>query len=231
MKFPKVCIWGDSISKGVIYDEARGRYAVYRDHCLLKLSREDGINMENHAVMGNTSSQGLAHMRRASLAAGDIAVIEFGGNDCDLDWKAVSEHPEVRQFGRVPLEKFCENIRQMVRQARTAGMRPLLVTPPPIIAQRYFEWVSRGLDARRILNYLGDVEHIYRWQERYARMIQKIAQQESAFLLDIRDVFLSADRLGDLMCVDGIHPNAAGHDWLYAQVRGLLPKIAGGALG
>ena len=33
-------VWGDSIAKGVIFDEERGRYAVLRDSCLSRLARE-----------------------------------------------------------------------------------------------------------------------------------------------------------------------------------------------
>ena len=222
MKLPGLSIWGDSILKGVVYDESRGRYAVYRDNCVLRLSRDAGVEVENFAMMGSTSEQGLARMENQTLKSGNIAVIEFGGNDCDQDWAAASEHPEQMQSGKVPLQTFGENLRKMVQKVREAGMLPALVTPPPLVAQRYFEWVSKNLDAGRILSYLGDVEHIYRWQERYALMIRKIARQENVALLDMRDLFLSQSRFTDLMCVDGIHPNPAGHELLYNEFTAIL---------
>ena len=222
MNLPGLTIWGDSILKGVVFDETRGRYAVYRDNCILRLSREDGMEVENFAMMGNTSEQGLARMEKQPLKAGNIALIEFGGNDCDQDWAAASEHPDQPQQGRVPLEKFGENLRSMVRKAREAGMIPALVTPPPLVARRYFDWVSKNLDPARILSYLGDVEHIYRWQERYAVMIRKISREENTILADMRDLFLSQNRFTDLMCVDGIHPNAQGHEMLYNEFKLLM---------
>lgn len=219
---PGVSIWGDSIAKGIVYDEARGRYVVCRDNCVLRLSRDAGIEVENYAVMGNTSEQGLARMQGQTLKPDNIAVIEFGGNDCDLNWAEASEHPEIAQEGKVPLQRFGENLRAMVRRAREGGMVPALVTPPPLVSSRYFDWVSRKLDKARILNYLGDVEHIYRWQERYALMIRQVARMENAMLLDVRDVFLSQSRFTDLMCVDGIHPNDRGHKLLFEQFVGML---------
>lgn len=222
MKLRGLSIWGDSIAKGVVFDEARGRYAVCRDNCVTRLSRDAGVEVENFSVMGNTTEQGLRRMESQTLKPGSFAAIEFGGNDCDLDWAAACEHPEVEQHGRVPLEKFGENLRAMVRRAREGGMIPLLVTPPPLVAQRYFDWVSRKLDGARILRYLGDVEHIYRWQERYALMIRRVAARENAMLLDVRDWFLSQARFTDLMCVDGIHPNARGHELLFERFRGLM---------
>ena len=224
MKLRGLSIWGDSIAKGVVFDEQRGRYAVCRDNCVSRLSRDAGVDVENFSVMGNTTEQGLRRMEGQPLKPGNLAVIEFGGNDCDLDWAAACEHPEVEQRGRVPLEAFGENLRAMVRRVRDGGMIPALVTPPPLVAQRYFDWISRKLDKARILSYLGDVEHIYRWQERYALMIRRVAARENAMLLDVRDWFLSQARFTDLMCVDGIHPNARGHELLFERFSGLLQK-------
>lgn len=222
MTLQNISLWGDSIGKGVIYDEVRGRYAILKENCVSLLSKRLNCPIENHAVMGATAAQGVMRMNDAFLREGGLAVIEFGGNDCDQDWAAACEHPDLPQKGRVPLEQFGENLRAMVRKASRSGMIPLLVTPPPLVAKRYFDWVSKNLDPARILNYLGDVEHIYRWQERYALMIAKVAREECAKLLDVRDMFLSLASFGDYMCVDGIHPNARGQAVLYECFSGLL---------
>lgn len=218
----ELCVWGDSIAKGVVYDEARGRYAVCRENCLMKLGREKGVHVSNYSVMGQTSQNGLARMRAEQLQAGKVAVIEYGGNDCDLDWKAVSEHPEQRQYGRVPLEQFSENITEMVRRARESGMKPVLVTPPPLVAERYFAWVSRGLDAANILKYLGDVQAIYRWQDAYALRVKELAAKLNVKLVDIRSRMLEQGNLEEMMCLDGIHPNEKGHELIYEAVEPLL---------
>lgn len=222
MNFAGLSVWGDSIAKGVVFDEGRGRYVICRDNCLSKLNRDVGVAVENHSVMGQTSENGLERMRPEALRAGEVAVIEYGGNDCDLDWKAVSERPEEMQYGRVPVERFARNLEEMVRRAREAGMLPVLVTPPPLIAQRYFDWVSRGLNGGNILKYLGDVEHIYRWQDNYAAHVRATAEKLNVRLVDIRSRMLETGRLPELMCVDGIHPNAAGHEEIFRAVAPLL---------
>lgn len=226
MKFAGLSVWGDSIAKGVIFDEARGRYAVCRENCLQRLSREDGISIENHAVMGQTSDVGLERMCAAGengeLEEGRVAVIEYGGNDCDLDWRAVSEHPEREQFGKVPLERFVRNLAGMVARAREAKMLPVLVTPPPLVARRYFDWICRGLNGENILKYLGDVDHIYRWQENYARQVRALADALNVCLVDIRTRLLEGGDLEEMMCVDGIHPNARGHECIYEMVEPML---------
>ena len=55
-------------------------------------------------------------------------------------------------------------------------------------------------------------------------MIRRVAARENAMLLDVRDWFLSQARFTDLMCVDGIHPNARGHELLFERFSGLLQK-------
>ena len=222
MKIAGLNVWGDSIAKGVVFDETRGRYAICRDNCLLKLSRETGIPVENFSVMGQTSDAGLERMRTGGLAPGRAAVIEYGGNDCDVDWRAISENPEQVQYGKVPLERFVRNLTEMVRRAREAEMLPVLVTPPPLIAQRYFDWVRRGLNGENILKYLGDVDHIYRWQEEYANQVRALAERLNVLLVDIRSRMLESGRLDELICVDGIHPNAKGHEVIFEAVAPLL---------
>lgn len=222
MKIAGLTVWGDSIAKGVIFDETRGRYAICRENCLMRLSREAGVTVENYSVMGQTSDAGLERMRAGGLAPGRVAVIEYGGNDCDIDWRAASEHPDREQEGKVPVERFTQNLAEMVRRAREAEMFPVLVTPPPLIAQRYFDWVRRGLNGENILKYLGDVERIYRWQENYANHVRSLAEKLSVKLIDIRGRMLESGRLEELVCVDGIHPNERGHELIYRTVAPML---------
>ena len=218
MKIAGLNVWGDSIAKGVVFDESRGRYAICRDNCLLKLSREAGVPVENYSVMGQTSDAGLERMRAGGLAPGRVAVIEYGGNDCDIDWRAASENPEAFHDGKVPLARFAQNLTEMVRRAREAEMLPVLVTPPPLIAQRYFDWVRKGLNGDNILKYLGDVDHIYRWQANYADHVRALAEKLNVKLVDIRSRMLESGRLEELICVDGIHPNGKGHELIYETV-------------
>ena len=223
MKFVGLNVWGDSIAKGVVFDETRGRYAICRENCLMKLSREAGISIENYSVMGQTSDAGLERMRSGNgLAQGRVAVIEYGGNDCDIDWRAASENPEAFHDGKVPLDRFARNLTEMVRRAREANMLPVLVTPPPLVAQRYFDWVRKGLNGENIMKYLGDVERIYRWQEGYAEQVRTLAEKLNVMLVDIRSRMLESGKLEDLICLDGIHPNAKGHEVIYGAVAPLL---------
>lgn len=212
--YQEIHIWGDSLARGIVYNEEKARYAISRERCSTRLALEPDLKVENHATMGATVLEGLAaftQYRDASPMPQTLCAVEFGGNDCDLDWKHVAEHPEEPVLPRVTLETFEQTLTTFVTEIRKRGMFPLLVTPLPLHAERYFQWVTRGLDAEAVLHALGDVYHIYRWQERYAIAVRNVARKQCCAVLDLRDVLLAQPDYASLMCMDGIHPNDAGH--------------------
>ncbi len=214
MTVTNISLWGDSIGRGVIYDEARGRYAILKENCVNLLSGRLNCKIENHAVMGATAQDGMKRMKDVFLKKDGVAVLEFGGNDCDMPWKEISLSPKGEHRPKATVDEFEESLTALVHRVNDAGMRAVLVTPPPLDAEKYFAWVSRGLNADAILDFLGDVQHIYRWQERYAAAVRDVAMNTGSRLLDLRDAFLDVRRIGDYYCVDGIHPNARGHELL-----------------
>lgn len=211
MIYTEIHVWGDSLARGVVYNDQRGRYAISTERFSTRLQATLGCKVENHSIMGATVIEGFAMFEKSNPAPGALCVVEYGGNDCDLDWAAVAAHPDAPREGKVPLRLFEETLTTFVHTIRQRGMKPLLVTPLPLHAQRYFNWVTRGLDAEAVLQALGDVNHIYRWQERYSIAVRRVSQATHCRLFDARDVMLSQPNYENLMCVDGIHPNDAGH--------------------
>jgi hypothetical protein len=101
----------------------------------------------------------------------------------------------------------------------------VLITPPPLVAERFVPWVSRGLNEENILRYLGDAHHVYRWQEQYGLAVHKVARHTQCKLFDLRAFFLRERVLGDLYCIDGMHPNEEGHRVIYQAVEQMLPML------
>ena len=220
-----IVIWGDSIGKGVIYNEERRRYCLAKDRCAVLLQAA-GLNIENQARMGETIGEGYARFLDTMARPGDIAVIEYGGNDCDPDWDAVSADPAAFHDGKTPLPLFRETLSRFIAEARRRGLTPAAVVPPPLEAGRYFSWICRGRDAGRIYRYLGDVQHICRWQERYANAVREVAVETGCALIDLRTPFLDARDLPDLICRDGIHPNEAGQRLMAETVLDSRRRVA-----
>ena len=221
-KMKRFYLWGDSIGKGVIFSRERNRYCLAPERCERRL-QEAGVALESHARMGATIGQGYADFAASRTEPGSVAVIEFGGNDCDLDWSEVAKNPEIFHDGRTPLAEFQQMLRLFARDARARGMRPVMVLPPPLPSQRYFRWISRGRDAEAVMRYLGDVEHIGRWHDSYVETIRAVAEETGSGLLDLHTPFVKARDFLSLICEDGIHPSAAGQE-LMARVA--LSRLA-----
>ena len=219
-----VALWGDSIGKGVVFDENRSRYVILKENCIAMLSERLGITVENHAVMGCTVSKAKSRFSSDLMIPGGVAVFEFGGNDSDMPWAQISQAPEGVYEPKTTLDEFAVELSDMVQGARQGGMTPLLVTPMPVVSSRYFRWITRSLNADAVLRWLGDVEHIYRWQERYAAAVRDVARETHAHLLDLRDAFLRVGPLEKYFCADGIHPNEEGHRLMFECVRSFVTE-------
>lgn len=227
----EIHILGDSLARGIVYQESRGRYAISRERCSGALETALGAKVVNHSKMGATTDDGLAIMEALPAVPGGMCAIEFGGNDCDLDWAYVAEHPQEPVLAKVPIHRFEDQLRRLVGLARDKQMQPVLVSPLPLHAGRYFAWVTRGLNAEGVLCALGDVQAIYRWQERYAIAVSRVSRELGTPLFDMRDVFLARQREYEaLMCIDGIHPNDDGHRVIaQAAVEAARARYLGGS--
>lgn len=225
MRYPSIALWGDSITRGIDYDNARGRYAVMRQHVTRILENRGIIQIDNHARFGATVLDGIKDFESTACVSAEHVAIQFGGNDCNMPWEAIASAPDEDHGAAVPLPLFEETLGRFVALVRERGKQPILVTPPPLIAQRFFAWVSKGLDRRAIRRFLGDVQHIYRWQERYGLAVRRAAAAEGCLLFDLRDALLASRRYPTLCGIDGMHLNERGHAWLADAVARALPVL------
>lgn len=212
-KAKKLVIWGDSLARGVIYDEQSDRYRISSCAAVNAVAEATGMEIVNRARMGMTADRGFSQMETdlARGIAGDAALIEFGGNDADFDWRAISEDPRTPHRPKTPLAVFEEKLRGMIGLARARGMDVLLCTLPPVLSDRYFAFFSRGgLNQENVLAWLGDKDKIYRYHERYSLLTERLAREYDCRLLDVRSAFLEKWDPHPYYCRDGIHPNDAG---------------------
>ena len=199
--------------RGVIFDGIKGKYTFLKNSFANIFGLNTGIRVDNYAKFGCTISVGknIIDKHTSKLSEYKYTALEFGGNDCDFDWAAVSERPDDLHLPKTPIAEFEELYSEVIDKVAANGSKPVLFTLPPLNAQRYFSWISKGLNAENILHWLGDVEHIYRWHEMYNLVVVKLASIKNISIIDIRKAFLESRNYLNLYCEDGIHPNEKGH--------------------
>lgn len=224
-----VTVYGDSILRGVRFQD--GRYVI--DHSWEeRLAETFGLAITNRSRFGNTIQKAMPRIERDSAercGGEDWALLELGGNDCDYDWAAVADAPESEHLCKTPPETFREYYRRAVRLLRESGRKVVLATLPPVNSERYLRFLCRdGLSRENILRWLGDVEHIYRWQESYSGMVDELAREEKAPVVDLRGAFLRDSRRPEaLLCADGIHPSMQGQGLIFETLSDFLTRLLG----
>ncbi len=217
-------IFGDSVMKGVVLDEHEARYRLLPETDWKALGGDIALDVKNRSHFGCTVDKGLRVVKKA-LARGpkpSFALLEYGGNDCDFHWEAVAANPRGQHEPRTPLPRFLEIYEELIDYLRAAEVEPVLMNLPPIDGSYYLRHIveQRGLDEEALLEFLaGDSNQICRYQELYSRQIEALARRKDLPLFDCRSAFLAAADFRALICADGLHPNARGHQLIYESLR------------
>lgn len=215
-------IFGDSIMRGVINDN--GHLKLRKESLADKIKCEQ-YSVRNNAQIGATIIKGTKKlsMRMGDLGPDSIAILGFGGNDCDYDWISISSNPEEQHFPKVTLSDFIHKYTEMIRIIKATGAMVVVCNLIPLDAQKYFQWISRLGSADIILSWLGDTSMLYRWHEVYNRAVETLASTEKCILVNLRESFLLRHDFKELLCCDGIHPTELGHniidECLIAQLK------------
>ena len=214
------CIFGDSVGKGVVLSDT-GRYASGSPD-INSLTGRDDITLKNYSRFGFVTEKTLWLIEKCGdeIASSDAVFIEVGGNDCDFDWQSISETPDEEHLCKTPPALFEKIYTELLTKAKAFGSKVFALNLPPIVPARYFKKITEkaGICAENVLKWLGSVETIYRYQEMYSIMVEKIARAVDVVLIDIRSAFLADHHYENLICEDGIHPNSKGYELIYKSV-------------
>jgi lysophospholipase L1-like esterase len=210
--FEKIEVLGDSILKGIQVNPNNQRYYIKNDIDTTMLSSMYNLKITNESRFGCTVIKGSEIIIK-KLEKGldcDALVMDFGGNDCDFKWADIASNPNGSFKPNIPLELFETEYINLIKSIKNKNIIPILTTLPPLEPQRFFDWWCRNLNKENVLKWLGSVGQIYKHQEIYSSCVKKIAKSENVLLVDIRAAFLKNENIGNLICVDGTHPNSKG---------------------
>lgn len=213
-----VFVFGDSIGKGIVLNPASGRYEIF--DLIKSLKTHRNINLKNYSMFGCTITKGLSLIERheKKLLKNNPVILEFGGNDCNFIWEEVASAPEKDHKPKTMLENFINTYQAAVERIQKTGAKPILLTLPPVNAERFFNHIVQGVSAENILKFLGGVDMIYRWQEMYSLAVVKLAKKLGVPLIDVRSEFLCRQDLPELLCADGMHPTYKGYELIAKTV-------------
>ena len=212
----KVAVFGDSTTAVV------PEFQVYGQLLAVELSTRVGspVTVINAGVRGDTTAKAAQRWQHDVLDhSPDLVVIQFGINDATIDvWK----NPPATT-PRVSLSEFRGHVLTFIRDARAHGAQVVLMTPNPL------SWAPRLVELYGRAPYdVTDPRGLNVNLTRYAQAIRDLAQAEGVSLVDVwaaHEAF-ARDHQESLL-VDGIHPNARGHE-LVARLLMTTLEAAGG---
>lgn len=223
----KYIVAGDSISKGVVFDEEKKKYIVTQNNYVSLIQNKIKGAICNFSKFGATITKGVKRLNDVvTEQKADVVLIEYGGNDCDFNWEEIANDPYGNHQPKTDLCTFERVLHQTINTLKANKLVPILMTLPPLNADSYLKWVSKNnpVTELNILKWLGSVTKIYWWQERYSALIVKVAEETQTKWIDIRGAFLHHPDFTKFICLDGIHPNEAGQKIIAEKVLDFIKR-------
>jgi len=189
----KVVCFGDSITKG-------GYPAIVGEIL--------DVEIVNSGVGGHSSSQGMRRFKKDVLDhKPDIVVAFFGTNDLRVDAERV----------HTTVEKYKENLKEIITRCRKNGSKVVLCTPPPIDAKIYHTRHDKETYDKH-----GGLEALLK---SYADAARAVAKEEKVAIVDLNKILLNEPKW---MRKDGVHPSNEGKTiiakYVADVIKPLLPK-------
>ncbi len=244
-----IIAWGDSILKGVVSGGDSKRFDITEKDSLSQACATLGIELANKSVFGSwmTKTRRTQDRSLRNGASAQIGIIESGTNDCDYDWSAVSANPNAEHLQRCPLDEFSRLMEEAVSVARQNKITPVIMIPTPLVPEWWFNNICIGNDEAAIVRfitkkYLQDQDcaasqndqqdqkraaamRLYQNQELFSLKAAAIARRLGVQTVDVRSEFLAHPNYKTLMCLDGVHPNQAGYDFMAEIWKREIPRL------
>ena len=212
----KLIALGDSIIKGVLLNqELNGtmHYALADNNIVDQVAHHVQLESINLGKMGCTIDVGERILDRhlSTEQEGGYALLCYGRNDSDYDWKAIAQDPLSEHFPNTSIGTFEKTYIRIIEKTRQKGFKPIVLSIPPIDSMRYYEFFTHGFseaEKKNVLAWLkGSTDTIWAGHELYNDAVKRVACATDVPLVDVSMVFKD---LRKCLCADGIHPSRVG---------------------
>ena len=224
LKDYNITVFGDSVPAGIVYEKNKLRRL--NKSCVDLVGKYFGIKITNISKFGQTWSRldekGIVenYIKNTDKSKNNVAVFFMGGNDSDYEWKDVASSPLEYHPEKTPVSEFKLTLGKTIKALQTHGVKVLFCDLTPVVSSRYVNNViSKLADRQSIMKFLhNDIENVYRHQDLYNSFITQYAELNNCETFSVRNNFLKNKHYEKFMCVDGIHPNKAGHKLIAKSV-------------
>lgn len=223
MKKTKVTVVGDSITKGIIFED--NKFST-TEPAINIIGKTLSLEIENVSSYGQTikrvCQKGIIEkiIQNKDKSKINYAVLCIGGNDSDYDWKEVDKNPLAQHSSKTNINDFVNLYIQTINKLKKHGFKVIICSICPIKAEWYFENViSKIANPENIKTFLhDDLSNLTRHQELFNNEIIKIAAKQNIPFLDIRRVFLQDNACFEKFCKDGCHLTKDGQKFIANKV-------------
>ncbi len=217
LKDYNITVFGDSVPAGIVYEKNKLRRL--NKSCVDLVCKHFGIKVTNISKFGQTWSRLIdkgvvkKYIETTPKQNNNVVVFFMGGNDSDYEWKDVATSPLEYHPEKTPVSDFKSTLGKTIKELQANGIKVLFCDLTPVVSARYVDNViSKLADKKEVMKFLhNDIENVYRHQALYSSFITQYAELNKCGLISVRDAFLRNKHYEKFMCIDGIHPNKAGH--------------------
>jgi len=220
-----ILAFGDSVLMGITLID--GKYQVSNNRFTNIITNETGIEIINYGQMGHTIQQLDNSICQAKCELqneqNNTIFLEYGGNDCDFNWKEISKFPTRHYDSHTEINNFKKIFIKNISILKDMGKDIYILSLPPIDPVRYIRRITNHYDLANIMFWLdNNVDFLNNWHEMYNLKLFEIAMETNVPIIDISSIFFQEKNYNKYLCKDGIHPNDDGHR-LIAQC--IIPKM------
>jgi lysophospholipase L1-like esterase len=222
---------GDSITLGAA--EVRGNTIVSpagRTYLDVLGDLAPGLRLTANAQLHRTTTDAL-RLLDAQVAEHnpDVVLLMLGGNDVDVNWKRFVITEGRANGSVIPLEVYGQNLRQMIRILREAGILPLITDLPRhdlVIRGRYLSEYC-GRDVSAMLDRVDGHTLSRQRLSSYCRMAEEISAETGCPIVRYGAALARHPR-SEMLGPDGAHPTAQAHEiigqTIYAALLANVPR-------
>lgn len=194
-KIESICVFGDSTAWGA-WDLEKGGWVNRLWFHVAKRAGDNYVEIYNQSISGGTTDTILNRFEsETKIRNADAIIFQTGGNDASY------KHTPGNYL--VPPEKFKANLEEIIRRARK-------------ITENIVFMDLKNCDESKTMPVPWiDIYYTNENIQKYSKLMEDVCRENKVLFLDIG--LLSNEDFDD-----GLHPNAAGHEKIFVQVRDFM---------